>query len=207
MKNYLMMFLLGLFSFGCSNSIEKENLTSVNEPLSLVEIPAQTIDKSKLVFNNENSSWTLNGNRFSGYVVRFYADSTLQQKFGVVAGKRQNEFLEWYPDGHPKLFANYHQGKLQGAKKVWSFGQSHSLISHLTYHAGKLHGEQKKWYPTGEIYKILNMNMGQEEGIQRAFRKNGDLYANYEAKAGRIYGLKRAALCFGLENENIINEN
>ena len=45
--------------------------------------------------------------------------------------------------------------------------------------------------------------MGQEEGLQQAFRKNGDLYANYEAKEGRIFGLKKAALCFGLQNEEI----
>jgi antitoxin component YwqK of YwqJK toxin-antitoxin module len=68
---------------------------------------------------------------------------------------------------------------------------------------GKAHGEQKQWYPTGELYKKLNMNMGKEEGIQQAFRKNGDLYANYEAKEGRIFGLKKAALCYGLEDENI----
>ena len=49
--------------------------------------------------------------------------------------------------------------------------------------------------------------MGKEEGIQQAFRKNGDLFANYEAKEGRIFGLKKAALCFGLEDENIQNEN
>ena len=49
--------------------------------------------------------------------------------------------------------------------------------------------------------------MGKEEGIQQAFRKNGDLFANYEAREGRIFGLKKAALCFGLEDEKIQNEN
>ena len=49
--------------------------------------------------------------------------------------------------------------------------------------------------------------MGKEEGIQQAFRKNGDLYANYEAKNGRIFGLKKASLCFGLENQKIKNND
>lgn len=45
--------------------------------------------------------------------------------------------------------------------------------------------------------------MGKEDGIQQAFRENSALYANYEAKEGRIFGLKKTALCFGLEDENI----
>lgn len=49
--------------------------------------------------------------------------------------------------------------------------------------------------------------MGMEEGIQQTFRKNGALYANYEAKEGRIFGLKKAALCYGLEDQSIQYEN
>ena len=45
--------------------------------------------------------------------------------------------------------------------------------------------------------------MGKEEGIQQAFRKNGDLFANYEARAGRFFGLKKSALCYELEDEDV----
>ena len=45
--------------------------------------------------------------------------------------------------------------------------------------------------------------MGREEGLQQGFRKNGVVYANYEARDGRFYGLKKAKLCYGLEDENI----
>ncbi len=33
--------------------------------------------------------------------------------------------------------------------------------------------------------------------------ENGKLYANYEAIDGRVYGLKRANLCFDLNDETI----
>lgn len=42
------------------------------------------------------------------------------------------------------------------------------------------------------------------DGLQRAWRENGELYANYEARDGRIYGLKRANPCFDLEEERIV---
>ena len=79
-------------------------------------------------------------------------------------------------------------------------------MSHLKYTNGKLNGEQRKWYPTGEINKILNFEMGKENGIQKAFRQNGMIFANYEAKNGRTFGLRKASLCFGLEDQKIKND-
>ena len=35
--------------------------------------------------------------------------------------------------------------------------------------------------------------------------QNGKIYNNYEAKNGRIFGLKRASLCFQLEDEIVQN--
>jgi len=92
---------------------------------------------------------------------------------------------------------------LHGDKKVWSQDSAHILLTHYTFQNGSAHGEQKKWYPTGELFKVLHLNMGKEEGIQQAFRKNGALFANYEAREGRIFGLKKAALCYGLEDEQV----
>ena len=97
----------------------------------------------------------------------------------------------------------FHEGKLHGTKKVWSNEFGYTLIAHLNYENGKAHGEQIQWYKTGELYKKLNLYEGNEDGIQQAFRKNGALYANYEAKNGRIFGLKKTALCYGLEDEKI----
>lgn len=203
----IFIFLISLFG-SCANEVKKE--TAIAPPaiatIPTLEVPAQTIEKSKLNYDNKVSLWTLEGKKFSGYAVSYFQDSTLLQKFGILNGKKQNESMDWYADGHLKNSANYHQGKLHGEKKFWTSDTTHTLVSHLNYHLGKLNGVQKKWYVTGEIFKILNLAMGKEEGMQQAFRKNGDLFANYEARKGRTFGLKKAALCFGLEDENIKRE-
>lgn len=188
-----------------------ENKPVKNEPLpegveTSVEIPNTTTDKSMLDYNNQTSLWTLNDQLYSGYAVSFYPDRTLKEKAGILKGRKQNQFEQWFPDGHLKQVAHYQEGKLHGEKKLYSPDSSHILITHLNYYLGKAHGEQKQWYPTGELYKKLNLNLGKEEGLQQAFRKNGDLYANYEAKNGRIFGLRKASLCFGLEDEKVKNE-
>lgn len=205
MKNNLIFLLLLAFPI-CSCGPNDEAIkdpVSVKIDLNSIDIPEISLEKSSLNYNAKNSLWTSEGKRFSGYAVSYYQDSTLRQKIGILDGKKQNESFDWYSDGHVKQLAKYYKGKLEGEKKMWSPDSTHILVSHLNYHLGKLHGTQKKWYPTGEIFKILNLANGKEEGIQQAYRKNGNLFANYEAREGRIFGLKRAALCFGLEDEKI----
>lgn len=204
MKRIFIFAMLSLLFIGCDKPVKKEPIKSVNPPVQVLEVPANTIALSKLNYNRKNSLWTLDGQLFSGHAVIHFPDSTLKSKTGILNGKKQNEATDWYPDGQVKQIANYHQGKLHGEKKTWSADAPHFLISHLQYYLGKAHGQQKKWYPTGEIFKIIHLEMGKEEGIQQAFRKNGNLFANYEARNGRIFGLKRAALCYELEEETVV---
>ncbi|MEM6342989.1 MAG: membrane-binding protein [Bacteroidota bacterium] len=204
--NPILMMVFTICLFLCSCSEKKEPTPSPKIDVHLLNIPDITVDKSALVYDKKSSIWTLDGALFSGYVESCYQNGILKQKMGVLAGKKQNQSIDWYPDGHYSLIANYHLGKLHGEKKIWSSDVPHILIAQLNFKKGKAHGAQKKWYPTGELFQKLNMNMGREEGNQQAFRKNGALFANYEAKEGRIFGLKRAKLCFSLEEENIQEE-
>lgn len=195
----LSVFLL----FSCSEKRDKQTAAQPKFTEVSFVIPDTVVEKSLLNYDKQTSLWSLNDKIYSGYIVSFYEGNIPKEKMSVLDGKKQNESILRYADGHLKEVANYHQGKLHGEKKRWTVDSPHILVAHLHYHLGKAHGEQKQWYPTGEIYKKLNLNMGKEEGIQQAFRKNGELYANYEAKNGRIFGLKKAALCYGLEDENI----
>ena len=203
MKCIIQIVFLSLLIISCVENRESEKLHLLNSAATSLSIPNSIINKSLLHYNKRTSLWSLNDERYSGYMVSYYQDSKLKEKIGILNGRKQNQAIQWYPDGQLKQVANYHKGKLHGEKKLWSTDTNHILITHLNYHMGKAHGIQKKWYATGEIYQILNINMGREEGLQQAFRKNGDLYANYEAKNGRIFGLKKAALCYDLEDEKI----
>lgn len=199
----LVLIVLSAFFLGCTDNNAPDNLDVIKQLNTSVEIPDVVVDKSTLHYDNQVSFWTLNNELFTGYAVVYHQDSTLKEKAGFFNGKKQGEAITWYPGGQVLRIANYNKGKLHGSNKTWSRGEDHILISQLNYYQGKAHGEQRKWYPTGELYKVLQMTMGKEEGIQQAFRENGDLYANYEAKNGRIFGLKKAALCYGLEDQKI----
>lgn len=195
------LFFLSFLLTSCSEHKAKPSPSS-NADL-ILEVPETIALKSALQYNPKASLWTLNDLPYSGFIVSYYPDGSLKEKFGSLDGVKQNEFIQWYPDGHLKNVTHYHKGKLHGEKKIWSADSVHILIAQFNFQAGKAHGEQKKWYPSGALFKKLNMNSGKEEGIQQAYRKNGVIYANYEAREGRIFGLKKAALCFGLEDEDV----
>jgi len=42
--------------------------------------------------------------------------------------------------------------------------------------------------------------------MQKAWLKNGTLYVNYEAKNGRVFGMRRANSCYKLEDETILRK-
>lgn len=203
MKTYFWLLLFSCFVLpACSEQKIEPPQNKTTE--KVLEVPDTSVLKSALKYNHKVSLWTLNESPYSGFAVSYYPDSTFKEKFGILNGKKQNEATQWFPDGHLKNVTNYHKGKLHGEKKLWSSDSQHVLIAHFNYQTGKAHGEQTKWYPSGELYKKLNLNRGKEEGIQQAFRKNGVLYANYEAKNGRIFGMKKANLCYQLEDETVV---
>lgn len=200
-KTLGLLLVLSLIMIGCST--ENSKPSEGDHANRLLKVPEKTVLKSSLRYDHKQSRWLLGDVPFSGFAISYYPDGSLMEKFGILNGRKQNVAIKYYPDGHFKNVSNYHEGKLDGEKKVWTSDAAHVLIAHYQFRKGRAHGEQKKWYATGELFKVLHLKMGREEGIQKAFRENGALYANYEAREGRIFGLKKAALCYGLEEEQI----
>ncbi len=155
---------------------------------------------------NRTGLYQLDGRPFTGCGERFGNTGRLQERSRFVDGRLEGLSVKWFAGGQLSQVAHYRRGRLHGEKKVWTLAGAHVLTSHLHYENGKPHGPQLKWYPTGELYKKLNLNMGREEGLQQGFRKNGALYANYEMVDGRLYGLKKASLCYGLDGEEIVKK-
>jgi antitoxin component YwqK of YwqJK toxin-antitoxin module len=139
---------------------------------------------------------------FSGYTVRYYANGQPAERIGYLGGKKQGLRQQWYPDGTPKLQVNYRNGKYHGESLSW--WANGNLRTKGTFVDGVIEGTYTQWYREGMIFKQMNYRAGKEAGMQRAWRQNGKIYNNYEVKNGRIFGLKRANLCYGLDDEKII---
>lgn len=194
------ILFLGLLTLACRNDKSKA------DTVRSIEIPANVIDFEQVLLNNTSNLYLLkqDSGKVSGQVQRYLTPDQLIEKFGVIDGKKEGAHWMYFSDGHPMVWQQFVNNRLHGEVKRWGMDSTHQLLAHLHYENGHLHGEQKKWYPSGELHKVMHMNMGREEGMQQAFRKNGALYANYEARNGRVFGLKRSNLCYELDDEQVV---
>ncbi|WP_422359395.1 toxin-antitoxin system YwqK family antitoxin [Reichenbachiella sp.] len=168
--------------------------------------PTIEYDISDLFFDRKTSLWQFKSDSslVSGVVKEFFSNGTLKRVFGLYQGKKEGLLTVYFSNGQLKFEEHYENNKLHGEVKRWSLTNGYQLRALLNYKNGKLHGGQKKWFVTGELHKLMHMNEGKENGLQQAFRKNGVLYANYEAKNGRVFGLKRSNLCYELDDQQVV---
>ncbi|MCI4667335.1 MAG: toxin-antitoxin system YwqK family antitoxin [Bacteroidia bacterium] len=136
---------------------------------------------------------------FTGLAIDSMEDGTLVEETEYLEGKRQGTLRKWFPNGQLSYEAFYENGKLHGQVRSWWTNGNLRSLNH--YQTGELHGEQWQWYKSGAKFKKRLLEMGREEGLQQCWRENGKIYNNYEAKNGRIFGLKRANLCYRINNE------
>ena len=162
------------------------------------------VKKSDLVLNPLNGVWSYNDKPYNGYAVKENAQGQHIEKLGFYQGKRQGVAKTWFNNGVLKLESHYKQNKLEGSYISW--WNNGVLAMDANYTNGKLQGVQKQWYYTGVLAKQRNLVDGKENGIQQAWLKNGKMYVNYEAKNGRIFGMRRANSCYQLENEVVITK-
>ena len=181
--------------------VERELIETTSAEHSRIEYLS-----SEVFLNRANSLWLFKADSatVSGLVTEKYPNGTIAKKFMVVNGKKEGIQTSYYPDGKLKFYETFSDNRLHGGVKRWTIENGYQLLAELTYKHGKLHGQQKKWYRTGELHKVMHLNMGKEDGMQKAFRKNGVLYANYQARNGRVFGLKRSNLCYELDNEKVV---
>ena len=138
---------------------------------------------------------------FTGRVISKYTNDVTAEAIDYESGKKEGYHRKWFANGELSFQAIWVKGLLDGVSKSW--WRNGNQRSEALQVLGKLHGIQLQWYKSGVQFKERNMNKGVEKGMQRTWRENGKVYNNYEARNGRIFGLKRASLCFQLDNEEI----
>lgn len=181
----------------------RQNVTAVEEPSLELTVPYLEGD---VIYDASSSLWLdkSDSSEVTGVIVSHFDSGIIAKIVCVLAGKKHGPQITYFPNGRTKFYEVFALGKLEGLVKRWGIQEGYRLIAELHYNNGRLDGLQRKWYHSGELHKVLNMEMGAEVGLQQAFRKNGVLYANYEAINGRTFGMRRSSLCYELQNEEVV---
>ena len=195
---YLILFALFSLS-SCKKAAVDKTVTEGAIVINSIEV-----DKNKLTLNQNQGVWYYNNKPFNGFSEKFNTEGTLIEKLGFYNGKREGVARTWSDNRVLRIESYYNQNRFTGVYKSW--WENGVLALQVNYIEGNKQGEEKQWYPNGQLSKLRQLVDGKENGIQKAWLNNGKLYVNYEAKNGRIFGMRRANSCYKLEDEKVVKK-
>ncbi len=203
MKPLLTILITFFVCASCTGTLwnNKKYTTSIKNENNFV-IDTVEVLKDALVLNQLEGKWYYNNKPFTGYSLKFHTNDTLGERLGYYNGKREGIAKKWSENGVLRIESYYTNNRLDSIYKTW--WENGLLASQTMYKNGVKQGEEKEWYANGQLAKLRILVDGKEEGLQKAWLQNGKLYVNYEAKNGRIFGMRRANSCYKLEDEKII---
>ena len=193
---YLLVLTL-LFLTSCTEVLVKESAVD-----KTITIAKSEVLKSDLVLNQLEGKWYYQDEPYNGYSFKFHSNGEMEEMLGFYNGKREGVAKRWSENKVLRVESFYKQNRLVGSYKSW--WENGVLGQEAHYENGKMNGVAKEWYATGQLSKERLLVHGSEDGLQKAWLKNGTLYINYEAKNGRIFGMKRANSCYQLEDEVVV---
>jgi len=135
---------------------------------------------------------------FSGSVVAFYANGKPESREDYVRGKQQGLSLLYYPSGILQWKRTFAHGVKEGLHEGW--WENGRKKFEYSFREGLYQGDVKEWYANGVPALSMHYDKGVETGPQRAWRENGTLYANYEVRDGRQYGMLSERLCYSVKD-------
>ena len=198
LKSFKLKYSRLYFAFSCLLLLACQAKTN-NELGDTNSQMATQVNIEALVLDQNQGLMLFEHKPFTGKAITSNADSLMVEEVNYLDGVKNGVMKKWFYDGTLSYEANYDKGKLNGwSKSYWKDGQ---IRSETFFTNGIVDGVQRQWYKSGQLFKELHYNMGKEEGMQKAWRENGAIYNNFEIVDGRIFGLKRANLCFELEEE------
>lgn len=196
-KGGLFLFLF-LHLSACAKTTEETTAVS-EQQIVYKEIKEVEVVKDALELHPEKGMWFYQDSPFNGYAVRYYVNGNLAERIGFYEGKKEGITKKWFDNGQLQKTSYYSANKLHGEENSW--WSTGTIAAQLNYRNGYKNGTQQRWYANGQISRKTHYTLGKEEGIQQAWLENGKIYVNYEAKNGRSFGLRKAKLCYALEDE------
>ena len=98
-----------------------------------------------------------------------------------------------YENGDTMFVATYLKGKRNGGHKGWWQNGLPKFVYHLKQDVYE--GSVKEWHENGALFRDMHYTEGHESGLQQIRLADGALYANYEVRNGRNYGLTGTMHC------------
>ncbi|MFP6855512.1 MAG: toxin-antitoxin system YwqK family antitoxin [Opitutales bacterium] len=170
-RSICLAVLLGLLFSGCQKPIERKQMFAMEENA--------TISRDGVLYDIESNE-TING------YVKDLSDDGVRILYQVKNGKRNGEFLGWYPNGLQQIQGSFLNGKEHGAWTTWDENGSKTWEGHRKN--GKLHGNVTRWFHSGFKKTEGFYENGLKSGEEIVWHRNGHVWQRRTYGKGKKEG-------------------
>lgn len=180
----------------CDSSDEESQAINLKKQIPKVEL----LESDPRLSRSNTGLIYLDTIKFSGYLLSFYADSSIKAKKSFYQGRLEGDFMSYYQNGQIFSKRPYHLGEKHG--EHLGYYDDGQLQFQYYFEHGFGQGTHKTWYPNGDLKKEMNYLDGKERGLQRVWRTDGKMRSNYVVREnGRKYGKLGLKRCAKIDSE------
>ena len=153
-------------------------------PLTRDSVPPEQVSRNQLVLQQGRLMKTSQTNAFTGLMVEFYPDGTLQSRSVVSNGLLHGVSEGWHTNGVLAITEVFVDGKSHGTRIKWDTASNR--IAETTISAGQIHGSHREWYTNGLPALEMSMVDGKAQGLARKWNPDASLAGQWVLSNGVV---------------------
>ena len=153
-------------------------------PLTRDSVPPEQVSRNQLVLQQGRLMKTSQTNAFTGLMVEFYPDGTLQSRSVVSNGLLHGVSEGWHTNGVLAVTEVFVDGKSHGTRTKWDAASNR--IAETTISAGQIHGSHREWYTNGQPALEMSMVDGKAQGLAQKWNPDASLAGQWVLSNGVV---------------------
>ena len=146
--------------------------------------PVVEVDRKELVLQGGHLVRNGESNAFTGLMVEFYPDGTLQSRSVVSNGVLHGLSEGWHTNGILAVQETFVLGRSEGVRTKWD--SASNRIAESSIHDAKIHGFHREWHTNGQLALEAAMSEGLPHGRVQKWSPAGVLIGQWVLSNGIV---------------------
>ena len=159
-------------------------LTVIVKPWQRELVPAEQVSRNQLVLQQGRLMKTSQTNAFTGLMVEFYPDGTLQSRSAVSNGLLHGVSEGWHTNGVLAITEVFVSGTSHGTRTKWDAASNR--IAETDIREGEIEGLHREWHTNGKPSLEVTMARGKAQGVARKWSLEGELAGQWVMSNGVV---------------------
>jgi len=159
-------------------------LTVILKPWQRELVPAEQVSRNQLVLQQGRLMKTSQTNAFTGLMVEFYPDGTLQSRSAVSNGLLHGVSEGWHTNGVLAITEVFVSGTSHGTRTKWDAASNR--IAETDIREGEIEGLHREWHTNGKPSMEVTMARGKAQGVARKWSLEGQLAGQWVMSNGVV---------------------